>query len=144
MDNKRSWRLIYYKLYLMQYNFQKFEGRNGRLENRITITKSNSIGFPSKFYADNKIKDFKYAVLYWDKENKVIGIRLTNEESETSKFTIMHSKIGYGGSVVVRSFFRMYGIDPRVYHGRYGWEKNNVDGIGEIFVIKIGMKDHKD
>jgi len=41
----------------MPYNFKKFEGRNARLESRITITKSNSIGFPTKFYVDNKIKD---------------------------------------------------------------------------------------
>ena len=45
----------------MGYNFQKFEGRNVRLENRITITKSNSIGFPSKFYDDNKISTLTHA-----------------------------------------------------------------------------------
>lgn len=125
----------------MVYNFQKFEGRNIRLENRITITKSNSIGFPSKFYNDNKIKDFKYVVLYWDGGNKAVGIKFTNDENEKSKFTIIHSKIGYGGSVVARSFFKLYEIDPKVYHGRYDWEKQNIDGIGEVYAIKIESKE---
>lgn len=121
----------------MEYNFQKFEGRNVRLENRITITKSNSIGFPSKFYADNKVKDYRYVVLYWDDDNRAIGIKFTNEEGEKSKFTIIHSKVGYGGSVVARSFFKTYGIDPKVYHGRYDWERHDIDGVGEVLAIKI-------
>ena len=125
----------------MDYNFQKFEGRNVRLENRITITKSNSIGFPSKFYDDNKIKDYKYVVFYWDKDNQAIGIKFTNEESEKSKFTIIKSKAGYGGSVVARSFFKMYGIDPKLYYGRYEWKKQNIEGVGEIYVIKIEKRE---
>jgi len=124
----------------MAYNFQKFEGRNVRLENRITITKSNSIGFPSKFYNDNKIKDYKYVILYWDAGNRVIGIKFTNDESEKSKFTIIQSKVGYGGSVVVRSFFKTYGIDPKIYHGRYDWKKQNVEGVGDIYAVKIQEK----
>ena len=128
----------------MEYNFQKFEGRNVRQEIRITITKSNSIGFPSKFYNNNKIKDFKYVILYWDGGNKAIGIKFTNEESEKSKFTIIHSKIGYGGSVVARSFFKMYEIDPKVYHGRYDWEKQNIEGVGEVYAIKIEKKEQNE
>ena len=120
----------------MEYNFQKFEGRNVRLENRITITKSNSIGFPSKFYADNKVKDYRYVVLYWDDDNRAIGIKFTNEEGEKSKFTIIHSKVGYGGSVVARSFFKTYGIDPKVYHGRYDWERHDIDGVGEVWQLR--------
>jgi hypothetical protein len=104
----------------MVYNFQKFEGRNIRLENRITITKSNSIGFPSKFYNDNKIKDFKYVVLYWDGGNKAVGIKFTNDENEKIK---------------------LYEIDPKVYHGRYDWEKQNIEGVGEVYAIKIESRE---
>ncbi len=127
----------------MTYQFKKFEGRNVRQEDRITITKSNSIGFPQKFYQDNDIKNFKYVVLFWDESNKAIGIHFTNDEKEKNSFKIIHSKKGYGGQVVVRSFFRTYSIDPKVYHGRYEWEKYNLEGVGEIFVIKLKERDKK-
>jgi hypothetical protein len=120
----------------MDYKFEKFEGRNSRQEERITITKSNSIGFPTKFYNDNGIKNFKYAVLFWDKENKVIGIHFTNEEGKNG-FTIGHSKQGYGGGVVATSFFKSYNIDPKSYYGRYTWEKHTLENVGKIFAIKL-------
>ncbi len=121
----------------MNYQFKKFEGRNERFEDRITITKSYSIGFPTRFYNDNNVKNFKYAVLFWDEKNRAIGVGLTNNEEEKNKFSIMHNSTGYGGGVVARSFFRSLGIDPKKYYGRYDWEKNDVDGFGKIFVIKL-------
>lgn len=127
----------------MSYNFQKFEGRNVRLENRITITKSNSIGFPSKFYNDNKIKDFKFVILYWDKDNQAVGIKFTNDESEKNKFSIIHSKVGYGGSVIARSFFKACEINPKLYYGRYDWEKQNLENIGDIYIIIMKEKQQK-
>ncbi|MFA6548295.1 MAG: hypothetical protein WCT11_05190 [Candidatus Magasanikbacteria bacterium] len=121
----------------MEFNFKKFEGRNVRQEDRITLTKSHSIGFPQKFYNDNNIKSFKSAVLFWDDANKAIGVLFTNDESEKNKFSIIHSKEGYGGSVVARSFLRFNNIDPKIYHGRYEWEKHNQEGVGDLFVIKL-------
>lgn len=118
--------------------FEKFENRHTRVEERITLTRSNSIGFPSRFYHDNNIKDFKYAVLFWNADTKEIGILFTNEESEKKNgFAIARSKEGYGGSVVARSFFRHYKIDPNVYYGRYAWTKSTEAGIGDIFVIRL-------
>lgn len=119
------------------FNFIKFENRNVRLENRITLTKSNSIGFPQKFYNDNLIKDYKYVILYWDKENMAIGIEFTNNEQETNKFSILHSKIGYGGSIGVRSFLKSNNIDPNIYHGRYTWEKVAINDNRSVFAIKL-------
>lgn len=121
----------------MNYQFKKFEGRNVRLEKRITITKSNSIGFPQKYYQDNSIKNYKYVVFYFDKNNNAIGIHFTNNEKEENKFSIIHSKVGYGGSVVARSFFRTYGIDTEKYHGRYEWKKQDIEGIGEVYIIEL-------
>jgi len=124
----------------MDFKFKKFEGRNVRLEDRITITKSNSIGFPQKFYNDNNIKNFKYVVFYWDEENRAIGLHFTNDEQEKNKFSIIHSKAGYGGSVVARSFFKANNIDPQKYHGRYKWQKKNIEGIGEVYIIQLYKK----
>jgi hypothetical protein len=121
----------------MNFEFKKFEGRNVRLETRITVTKSFSIGFPSKFFADNKIGDYKFVVLFWDENSKAIGIKFTNDEAEKSKFSIIRSQAGYGGSVVARSFFKAYSIDPKKYYGRYDWKKHNIEGVGEIYAIEL-------
>lgn len=119
------------------YNFKKFEGRNARLEDRITVTKSYSIGFPMKFYNDNNIKSYKFVILFYDEAKKAIGVFFTADETDKNKFTIMHSKDGYGGSVVARSFFRSLNIDTKKYHGRYQWVKKTISGIGEAYVIDL-------
>lgn len=111
------------------------------MEDRITITKSNSIGLPTKFYQDNQIKNFKYATLFWDEKNKAIGIHFANEE-EKSGFKIIHGK-KYGGQIVVRSFLKSYNIDPQVYYGRYEWEKHELEGVGEVFVIRLKERSKK-
>ncbi|MBU1148757.1 hypothetical protein KKI23_01565 [Patescibacteria group bacterium] len=125
----------------MDYNFKKFEAKNARLESRITVTKkSHSIGFPTKFYRDNGIKNFKYVVLYYDQPKKAVGIHFTSDEKEENTFVINHSD-NYGASIVARSFLKSNNLDPSVYHGRYDWEKHNIDGVGEVFVINLKKKE---
>lgn len=126
-----------YEVNINMYNFKKFEKTNQRVENRITISASNSIGFPTKFFQDNHIGDYKYVVLYYDEIEKAVGIQFTNDEEEKHKFTLVKSKIGYGASIVATSFFKVNGIDAKLYRNKYDWEKVTEDGIGELYVIKL-------
>lgn len=119
------------------YNFKKFEKTNHRVENRITITGSSSIGFPTKFYQDNNVGDHKYVVLYYDENEKAIGIQFTNDDQERHKFTLIKSKKGYGASIVATSFFKINGIDAKIFKNRYLWEKVPQEGVGELYVIKL-------
>lgn len=121
----------------MDYHFKEFTGRNTRQENRLTITRSCSIGLPTKFFNDNKIENYKYAVLFYDEEKKAIGILFTSDESKENKFSIIRNKTGFGGGITVRSFFKSYNIDPAIYFGRYDYQKINLEGVGEIFVINL-------
>lgn len=123
------------------YKFQKFENRNARLENRISVTRSNSIGFPTQFYRNNNIRQYKYIVLYYDQDKEAVGIHFTSSEEDKNKFSIIHSKKGFGGSVVIRSFFRTYNIDLEKYHGKYKWEKQQLEGVGELFVIDLKKRE---
>lgn len=120
----------------MDYNFIKFENTHGRYEDRITITSSKSIGFPTKFYKENKIDNYKYAVLYFDQEKKAIGIQFSSDDNEPHKFTIIKSKDGYGASIVATSFFKKHGIDPKINKGKYDWQKVGTP-FGEMFVIEL-------
>ena len=120
----------------MDYNFSKFESTHGRYESRITITSSNSIGFPTRFYKENKIENYKYVILYFDVERKAIGVQFSNNDSEPHKFTIIKSKDGYGGSVVVISFFKKHEIDTKINKGKYDWKKIETP-FGELFVFEL-------
>ena len=120
----------------MAYKFEKFTKRNLRQEDRITVTKSNSIGFPTKFYEDNNIKNYKYVSLYWDAEKDAIGIKFSNE-STGNEFSIIHSKKGYGGSIVARSFFKFNNLNPEMVKGRYHPKKVRIPEIGSLFVIEL-------
>ena len=125
----------------MEFNFKKFEGRNRKQEDRITITrKSYSMGFPQKFYIDNKINEYKYVVLYWDSNNKAIAIHFSNSGQETNKIKISVSKDGYGGGVGIKNFLRFYKIDPEIYYGRYDWKKEDLENIGKVYIIEL--KEH--
>jgi len=43
-----------------------------------------------------------------------------------------------------RSFLKANNIDPKLYHGRYDWKKEKVEGIGEIFIIELKEKQAKE
>jgi len=128
----------------MEFDFIKFESTHARIEDRITVTKSGAIGFPTKFYEDNKIANFKFVVLYYDVNKMAIGVLFTNNESEKNRFSIIHSKKGYGGSVAVRSFFKVSKLDPVTYYGRYEWQKIQHEGVGELYVIKLKEREKKE
>ena len=120
-----------------QYSWKRFDNIHARLEDRITVTKNGAIGFPTRFYQDNNIKDYKYIVLYYDEAQKAIGIHFTNDENEKSKFSILHSKQNYGGSAVVRSFFKVSRIDPKIYYGRYDFTVRQEPELGTLYVFQL-------
>lgn len=124
----------------MQYNFKKHEDVHGRFEARISITGVHSFGFPSKFYEDNDLKNYKYVVLFWDADNKAIGIQFTNDEEEKSKLTLVKSS-KYGASLSAKSFFTKNDIDPKKHKGRYEWKKVQIPNAGEAFVIELKEKE---
>lgn len=121
----------------MEFNFKKFTNTHAKIEERISITNSGAIGFPKKFYEDEGISKYRYITLYYDAKKMAVGILFTNDTKEKDRFTIVHSKKGYGASVVIRSFFKVCNIKPTNYSGRYHWGKEPYDDVGELYVIKL-------
>jgi len=119
------------------YDLKKFTATNQRNENRITVTASSSFGFPLKFVKDNNVGNYKYVVIYYDEQEKVVGFLFTSNEEEQHKFTVIRSKRGYGGAIVATSFFKTNNIESKEYKGRYKWETQEMEGTGKIFVIKL-------
>lgn len=118
-------------------SFEKFKLIKQRSVDKISITSSHTFNFPTKFFKDNKLKDFKYVVIFFDKTRKAIGLQFTNDEEEKYKYILQKSGRGYGGFISATSFFKVNNIDPKVYKGRYEWKKEKIPEIGELFVIEL-------
>lgn len=124
-------------------SFTKFTATSQRNEDRITVTKSRSFGFPTKFFNDNHIEDYKFVVLFYDKERNAVGFQFINDENEPHKFSIIKSNKGFGGSVVATSFFKTNNIAPETYRGRYAWKIEEIEGFGKVFVIDLKSREQE-
>ncbi len=122
------------------YNFKKHTLVGKRFEDRITVTRSRQIGFPTQFYADNSIRDFKYAVLYFDETKNAIGVKFAAEPEEGGISINRHKE--YGGYISATSFFKANRINTKKFAGRYDYSKVpltslGLDGSGNLFVIEL-------
>jgi hypothetical protein len=132
----------------MDYNFVKHTQVNKRFEERITVTRSRHIGFPTQFYIDNKLADYKFAVVFYDKEKNAIGIKFTSTKEEGA-ITIARHNNAYGGYISATSFFKYNRINTKKYAGRYEYKKiplssTGVDEPGDLFVIELKEKAGKE
>ncbi len=121
-------------------NFTKFQGVNKREEDRITVTSTRSLGFPTKFYQENDLNSQKYVTLFFDKSNLTIAFRFHSDEAEPHKYTLLKSKQGYGANAMAMSFFKLNDIDARKYRGRYVYTKQNHPEMGDLYFIEL--KEH--
>ena len=133
---------------MADYNFVKHTDVGKRFEERITITRSNHIGFPTQFYKDNDVDKYKYAVLFYDKSSNAIGVKFTNEQ-ELGAITIARHNKGYGGYISANSFFRANRINTKKFAGRYEYKKVPLsdvgfDEAGVLLVIELREKQEKE
>ena len=92
----------------MAFNFEKFTDTKASFAAKITIRKTGQLGLNAGALNSFRIKDYNYAVLYFDPDKRAVGIELTNEnvpgaieikKSETNTF------------IRARNFCDRYGID---------------------------------
>jgi hypothetical protein len=130
----------------MSYTFQRFTEVGKRFEDRITVTRGRSIGLPTRFYADNSISKYKYAILLYDKDKNAIGIHFTNNEDEPGRIAITKSKENYGAHILGTSFFRANRINSKKYAGRYEYKKltpeeSGLSDLDALFVFELKEKE---
>ena len=118
------------------YNFQKFTKTHSQTDDRISITKSSTIGLTGHFVRQNLNNKPRWVVLYFDAKQMAIGVRFTNEDEE-GKISIIYSKEGYGAMINVRSFLRLNNINVDTVKGKHVWKKQNIDGVGELYVFEL-------
>ena len=93
--------------------------------------RGGQIGLNSGAVQRFKISDYKFAVLYYDSENKRIGIKLTNDEDEPGVMGIVKGATGVFISAV--SFLDNYNIDHEKTQ-KYAVDYNEDEGL---FIIDL-------
>jgi len=118
-------------------NFEKFTKRKYKsFDNpKATITKDNIINFNSAAMR-KYIKDYTYAIFYFDKKNKLIGIELTNQDTQEA-YKIRKDRNGKLGSVSAISFLKYYEIQSEKTL-TYSIEWNEQDKM-----LIIDLKEHQ-
>lgn len=132
----------------MSYNFVKHTQVGRRFEERITITRSRHVGFPTQFYKDNALETYNYAVLFYDKDKNAIGIKFSADKEDGAIAIARHSK-GYGGYISATSFFKVNRINTKKYAGRYEYAKVPLTTLGfeesgDLFVLELKEKIEKE
>lgn len=89
--------------------FERFTQTGRGYKPKASITKSGLIGFNQGAVKHFKLNDYECAVLFYDKDNRCIGIRLTNDENEDGVCRLR--KRASGADVSAKSFFDYYKIN---------------------------------
>lgn len=121
---------------LTKLQLKKFESAGSKFSRKISITRSSSFGFPLTFRTENNLTNLKYITLFYDESQKIVGIKFTKEPTEKESFKLsLH--IGGGAAFGAHSFFKKYNINSSKVNGKYDYKKQNIEGIGEVFLINL-------
>jgi hypothetical protein len=91
--------------------FEKFINTGARVgKPKISIWSRGQIGLNRGAIEKYRIKNFNFAVIYYDKENKKVGIKFTNDNNEEGTIKLVKRNSG-GFSFSASSFLNSYGID---------------------------------
>lgn len=118
------------------FTFEEFTARKGRFSPVISLAKSGGFAISAGFHHRYKIDKYKGLRLFFDKENKAVGIKFLEQE-EAGMFKLKIHPNEKGGAFSAKSFLEAYAIDSKVYYGRYTPEEINDEKHGSLFVIKL-------
>lgn len=121
--------------------FEKFMGFGSKMSRKISVTKNYSFGISPIFYSENNLDGFDFVELYFDPSEKAIALHFIKEKSDACLKMIKYGEGDKrGASVVAKSFFTRYDIEPKRVSGKYDPIKVTREGLGDLFVIQL--KEH--
>jgi len=111
--------------------FEKFIFSGISFRPKVSIRKSGMFGFNNALIKKYKLKNYKYVVLYFDAEKKIVGFKFTNDDNEEGiyKLSIGEKSASFSG----KSFLDYYGINFNSIK-RYDAEWDNKN---EMLIIKL-------
>lgn len=90
--------------------WEKFTKVGRSLKPRISIRGLTHIGFNSAAIIEFKLGDYGFGVLFYDKDNKRIGIKLSNDKDEEGALKL-RVRDKSGASIPARSFIAYYKLE---------------------------------
>lgn len=121
-----------------EYNFEEFTSYGSKFIPIISLGESGGFGFSSGLYNRYNLKDSNSLKLFYDSVKKAVGFKFLATKDDG---TINLKPRAKGGYVAARSFLGKYGIDPKIYSGRYEPKEVNDEKLGQIFVIELKAKE---
>jgi hypothetical protein len=121
----------------MAYKFERFTGSVPRGDTKIAINKSGLIRLSSGFCRVTNILNHEFAILFYDKINKAIAIKFTNNKEQG---ILKLTKDRNAATISAKSFLSVNSLLLRSNFGRFAWEKQTIPNIGEVFIIELNKK----
>ena len=122
---------------MKNWKFTKFTGKYTRGDTKIGINKSGLIRLSSGFCRLTASNDYKYCLMFYDKDNKAIALKFVNaREDGVMKVT----RDTTGATVSAKTFFKANSLDLGTYSGRYEWDKQLLPTLGYVFIIELNQK----
>lgn len=120
-------------------NLKKFEEYGSKISRRISLNKSYSFGLPPTFYQEQGIANYSHAYLFFDDNQKVVGIQFVKIAGGEKGVKLVTYGQGpeTGATFIARAFFNKHNIDPKKYYGKYEFTKENVEGVGELYLFQL-------
>jgi len=110
--------------------FERFTKAGRFYTPKASIWTRGQIGFNQGAVDKFKLMDFDYAVLFYDKDEKKVGVQFTNDASESGVTKVVKGKTGV--FVSARSFVNYYDI-PHAKTKKYDV---NYDEDNQMYVFE--------
>ena len=103
--------------------FERFTSSGKTFKPKVSIRRNGQIGFNNGARKRFELDNYKYVILFYDKENEKIGIKLTNEGSENGIMILQKRPLNV--AVSAKSFLEYYEL-PYLKTSRYDpqWDEN--------------------
>lgn len=112
--------------------WERFKKTGRSFKPIISIRGDSQIGFNFASIDDFKLKDYKFAIFFFDKETKKIGIKLTNNKDEEGACKL-RVKEKAGASIAARAFiyhYKLNSLKNRKFNAK--WDEKEKMIIAEI------------
>lgn len=89
--------------------FERFTASGRSFKGRVSIRRNGQISLSHGAVQKFNLTDYSHAVLFYDKEEHLIGLKPTQDPEEPGAYKLHHQ--GMGASIAGLAFLDYYGID---------------------------------